>query len=819
MQVEVSRRKFLQGSVALSIIGGSSVGVTNLLAGHGEHEAKGELTVTTKTGTGEAKEIATLCEMCVNKCAAVARVENGVVTKLNPNPLFPKSKNMLCPRGNAGIQALYDPDRLKFPMIRVGEKGEGKFKRVSWEEAYDAILNGTDKFPGMGKILEEEKDNRSSFLFCAGEGMAEHTFKTFFSAFGSSNWLNHASLCLQTVVSGYGVTLGGYTAADLENAEYIIMAGANRAEAIVTPDTMDGFKRTKGRGAKLICIDPRFTNTAAKADKWLAINPGTDLAFVLALTYVVLTEELYNKKYVAENFNGFDEYKKSVLDNKYTPEWAEKITGIRAKDIYQIARDFMAHAPKAVYYPGRRSTFANNDFQLRRAMAIFQGLSGGIDTKGGLVFGKKLKLGKHEGLEPIYARAEARAVDKTKIPKKGHAGYSDCAVVSGGGSWIAWRNRFLEGRMPYKVRGMFCYKHNPMMNMPNTEKTAQMLKKMELVVTIDTMPSDTVMYADVVLPECTYLERTDPVKTFGGIEPSIAQRNKVVDPMFETKPVMDIMRGLTEKISKPIFEITKKYDEDVQEELANLGDGEDKKTPAQKEEEVYAEFDLTKPFEHSQEEVNEHMVKSVYGEEAVKALKEHGVFYPNMDKFFKQISVNEHQYYPEKEKAYSVNGGKPKTHSQKVECNLPNLAKKGVDPMPIWKDEYNFSVPEGKFRMLTGRHAQFTQSGTSNNAMLRDLIYENYAWINRRVAEEKGIKFGDTLEISSRTGKTIIKAYPTEKVGPQTIFFVHGFGEESEALTWAYKNGGNDNAVIEDVTEPVYGAASMHETNVEIRRV
>jgi len=276
---------------------------------------------------------------------------------------------------------------------------------------------------------------------------------------------------------------------------------------------------------------------------------------------------------------------------------------------------------------------------------------------------------------------------------------------------------------------------------------------------------------------------------------------------------------LTGKISKPLFDITKKYDEDVQEELADLGEGEEKMTPIQKEIEVYAEFDLTKPFEHSQEEINRHMVESVYGKEAVKALNQRGVFYPNMDKYFKPISVNEHQYYPEKEKAYSVNGGKPKTPSSKVECNLLNMAKKGIDPMPIWKDEYTFEVPQGKFKMLTGRHAQFTQSGTANNAMLRDLISENYAWINRRVAKDMDIEFGDKVEISSRTGKTIIRAYPTEKVGPNMIFFVHGFGEESEELTWAYKNGGNDNAVIEDHMEPVYGAASMHETNVEIRKV
>ncbi len=123
-------------------------------------------------------------------------------------------------------------------------------KRVTWDEAYDAILNGTDKFTGLSRILDEEEDNRSSLLFCAGEGMAEHTFKQFYQAFGSANWLNHSSICLQTVASGYGVTIGAYPQADLDNAEYIIMAGANRAEAIVTPDTMDAFKRTKGRGAK-----------------------------------------------------------------------------------------------------------------------------------------------------------------------------------------------------------------------------------------------------------------------------------------------------------------------------------------------------------------------------------------------------------------------------------------------------------------------------------------------------------------------------------------------------------------------------------------
>jgi thiosulfate reductase/polysulfide reductase chain A len=799
MQVEISRRRFLQGTVALSVIGGTSMSASNMLFANNNTQHAPN-TITSKTSNVDAKEVATLCEMCVNKCAAIARVENGVITKLDPNPLFPKSRNMLCARGNAGLQAVYDPDRLKYPMIRVGEKGEGKFKRVSWEEAFNYISEKTLK------ILDEEKDNRSSFLFCAGEGMAEHTFKQFYQAFGSSNWLNHASICLQTVASGYGVTLGAYPQVDLDNAKYVIMAGANRAEAIVTPDTMDVFKKTKGRGCKLICVDPRFTNTAAKSDKWLAIKPGTDLAFVLALTYVAINEKLYDKEYVKKYFNNFEEYNYSVLNNKYTPEWAEGITGIKASDIYEIARDFMANAPQAVYYPGRRSTFAKNDFQLRRAMAIFQALSGGIDCEGGIIFGEKLPLKPHEGLQPLYARAEARAINKKAHPVEGERGYDDCAIVSAGGSWISWRNHFIEGKHPYPIRGAFIYKHNPMLNMPNTQKTAQMLKKMELVVAIDTMPSDTVMYADVVLPECTYLERTDPVKIFAGAEPSIAQRNKVIEPMFETKPVIEILRGLTQKISRPMFEITKKYDEDVQEEIKDSD-----------EESVYEEFDITKPFEHSQEEYNHHAVAMYIG--AAEKLEKDGVFYPRMEKYFKQLDANNHEYYPKKKRYYSVKGGKPATPSGKVECYIPSFSSKGIEPMPVWKDEYAFSVPEGKFKLLTGRHAQFTQNGTANNAMLRDLMPENYLWINKRVAKEKGIKFGDMIEVSSSSGSTRLKAYPTEKIAPDQLFFVHGFGQESEALTWAYKNGGSDNAVIEDHMEPVYGAAAMHETNVEIKKV
>ena len=807
MQVEISRRKFLQGSVALSIVGGSSVTLTSVFAKENKP-------------IHPNVKIATVCEMCVNKCTAFAKVENGIVKKLDPNPLFPKSKNMLCARGDAGIHALYDPDRLKYPLIRVGKKGEGKFKRATWDEAYAAILNGTENFKGLRQIIDEEKDNRSTISYCAGEGMAEHTFTQFMGdLLGSTNFVNHSSICLKTTIKGYGLTLGAYGKADMENAKYVIMAGANRAEAILTPDTMDMFKRTRGRGLKLIVLDPRYTNTAMHADKWLGIKVGTDLAFVLALTYVVIKEVLYNKAFVSKNMSHFEAYKKHILENNYTPEWAEEITGIDVHTIETIARDFMAHAPRAIYYQGRRTAWSKQDFQLRRAQAIFSALGGGIDVKGGIVFGKKLPLGKHTVEVPIYSNI------KRRIDKK------EAKFVGTSGTWIGFRNMIVEDRTPYPVRSMFCYKQNPMQSVPNIGKTRKMFEKLELVVTIDTMPSDTVMMSDVVLPECTYLEREDPVKSFAGVEPAIILRNKVIDPLYETKPVIAILKGLSEKISKPLFYVSVKYDVSLQEAIEDDG-----------KEEVYEDsnFNLTLAYEHTQEEINKELVVDEYGEEAYQTLKQKGVFYPGMDKYFKKISENEYQYYPEDKKYYTLPHGEDRlksedtcvdereiaalkknlgTHSGKVECYLPVMKKNGVDPMPTWRAELYKETPKGKFKFVTGRHAQQTQNSTANNIMLLDVMRENYIWINKEQAEDKGIKYGDIVQVKSSVGIIHIKAYPTNKIIKDVVFYVHGFGQESTGLTFGYRNGASDNMIIEDTIEAVFGSAAMHETIVDVKKV
>jgi thiosulfate reductase/polysulfide reductase chain A len=489
----------------------------------------------------------------------------------------------------------------------------------------------------------------------------------------------------------------------------------------------------------------------------------------------------------------------------------------------------MAAAPQAIYYQGRRSTWGKNDFQLRRAMALFTALGGGVDVKGGIVFGNKLPLAKHEINAPLYANAESRI--------EGDA----AAIIGASGSWVAWRDMVEAGEAPYPIRGMFVYKHNPMLSVPDTAKTKKMFEKMDLVVVIDTMPSDTALMADVILPECSYLEREDPVKTFPGIEPVIGLRKKVIEPMYDSKPVIEIMRGLSKTLTKPLWEITKKHDEDVQDELED----EDELS-------YYQEngFDLTAPYLHSQEELNHHAFAVKHGEAAWKTLRETGVYYPGMDTSFKKINNNSYQYYPEDKKVYSVLPIEEKTDlnllssdfykscdacanpadiapwkrtfntpSKKIECYLGNLERKGIDAMPTWRQDDYVDVPAGKFKFITGRHAVQTQNATQNNVMLLGLMRENFAWINDAKAKKLGIAHGDTIEISSRVGTVRIKAYPTPKIVPDSIFYVHGFGAKSDGQTFAHRNGASDNEIIEGAIEPVYGSAIMHQTLVTVKKV
>ncbi len=522
---KLSRRRFLGLSsctLATAAVG-SQVKVLHALAKTGN---------VSKPQAGPNEDVFTSCGMCVNKCGVIARVRNGVIEKLDPNPHFIKSRAMLCARGNAGIGVVYDPDRLKYPLIRTGKRGEGKFRRASWEEALDLVAKK------MNEIAD--KYTRAGVMFASTEGTyQDHFFLQLAECFGSPNTIRHPTLCLSSNIQGMSATFGTNPTPDVLNADYIIMSGANRSEALITPDSIDLLKGEGGR-RKLIYLDPRFTKTAAKADQWYPIKAGTDLAFVLAMIHVIVNEGLYDRTFVKENCVGFDKLIPHVRN--YTPEWAERECEIPAADIRRIAREFAMAAPRAVYYQGRRSSFMTDDTQLRRGIAILNAIIGNWDVKGGLVPNSKIPIGKHDYLAPWY----------DDVPDRLDAG-SVAYLSEKDGAWVPFRERVLEGK-PYPVKGMMVYKQNVLASVPDRAKSLKMMDQMDFICTIDITMSDTAWYSDVVLPEATYLERQDPLESLGGILPVVVWRQPCIKPMFESKPNIWIMKELAKRLGPDIAE-------------------------------------------------------------------------------------------------------------------------------------------------------------------------------------------------------------------------------------------------------------------------
>ncbi|WP_027183627.1 molybdopterin-containing oxidoreductase family protein [Desulfovibrio inopinatus] len=470
-----------------------------------------------------------VCDMCFNKCGLIARVKDGRVVKLDPNPKFLKSRGMLCARGNAGLAQLYNPDRLKTPLKRVGARGEGKWEAISWKEAFDLAAS---KLKELG-----EKYTRCGTLFTAGSDMQSTFVHRLAEAYGSYNVTSHESLCLVSNNRAYLDTFGEVPFADVINSKYVIMAGANRFEALVTPDSMDMVTAMQN-GCKLVVLDPRYTKTAALANEWYPIKPGTDMAFMLALAHVIIFDKLYDPRWVEEKLSGLDELRDHV--RQLTPEWAAKETGIDAAVIRRIAHEIAEAAPQAMIYPGRRSSDYENSTQIRRSFAIVNALLGNWDTPGGLLGARQVGLQK--GIP-----SEAPWYDDNP-DERADAGIAPMMFVEEG-SFVLMRDAVLSEK-PYPIKGWFVYKTNPMGTAPDRKKTKAMMEAMEFVVVTDILMSDTALMADLVLPAPTYLERQDPASALQGSSACacVVQRDPVIPPLYDTKPVFEICKEIANRL-------------------------------------------------------------------------------------------------------------------------------------------------------------------------------------------------------------------------------------------------------------------------------
>jgi thiosulfate reductase/polysulfide reductase chain A len=520
----LTRRSFLKAACAGTALA-AAAGQTKVLSG---------LVAEAGAATAPWQSKFSACDMCFNRCGLIARVENGVVTKLDPNPKFLKSRGMLCAKGNAGIAQLYDPNRLKYPLKRVGARGEGKWQRIGWDEALDLAASKMKEIGG--------KHTRCGMWFTAGSDLQSQFVTRFAEVYGSFNVTSHESLCLLSNNRAFLDTFGEVPFADVLNSKYILMAGANRFEALVTPDSIDLMTAMREKGAKLVVLDPRYTKTAALADEWYPIRPGTDMAFMLALSHVIITENLYDAAWVAEKTSGLEELAAHVA--RYNPEWAEAECGVPAADIRRIARELAAAAPEAMVYPGRRSSDYENSTQIRRSFAIVNALLANWDRPGGLLGAREVGLKKPGYDAPWYDDNPPERADAGRAPM----------MFEEDGSYVLMREAVLSGE-PYPVKGWFVFKTNPMQTAPDQGKTRRMIDTLDFMVVVDITMSDTAYLADLVLPAPSYLERCDPATALQGSSACacVVQRDPVVPALFESRPVFDILKGLASRLDLAEF--------------------------------------------------------------------------------------------------------------------------------------------------------------------------------------------------------------------------------------------------------------------------
>ena len=259
--------------------------------------------------TGEEKIVETVCQGCHVTCGVLVHVSDGKITKIEGNPEHPLSRGMMCPKGLAYKQIVHHPDRLKYPLKRVGERGEDKWQRISWDEALDTIA---EKFKDA-----REKYGPESIVAVAGGNPRRnmHATRALMDSIGSPNWSTaDAPFCWGPSVAAEHFTYGCHVTQDIgsdcKHSKCVIVWAGNPVNT--HPTWARDLMLAKANGARIIVIDPRFTVTASKADNWLQIRPGTDGALALGMLNLVINEELYDKEFVDKWCLGFNELKKRV---------------------------------------------------------------------------------------------------------------------------------------------------------------------------------------------------------------------------------------------------------------------------------------------------------------------------------------------------------------------------------------------------------------------------------------------------------------------------------------------------------------------------
>jgi len=486
-----------------------------------------------------AKIVKSFCYTCPWTCPTEVFVRDGKVVYHKGNPEAPNNIGTRCAKGMASSWVTKDPDRLKYPMLRTNPKGQpGEFKRITWDEAFSFIA---DKLKAIKKKWGPEAvcylthhDPNSIFMV-----------QLISQLYGSPNIsLGHAMGCEGDRRSACLTTFGSlFPMHDFASSKYVMLWGMNMLGANQGLFESRALLEAKKRGAKLVVIDPSFTETAQKADEWIPIKPGTDASMALAMCKVIIDDNLYDKAFVDSHCEGFSGFRDHLEEKGYTPEWAAKICGIDADTIRRLAREFATTKP-AISALFKGSGYYSNGNDAARACYILDALTGQIDKPGNLHLDDWAAVG-----QPVEIPEEA--MHKPEKPPLAHAMGYKLAPLTGYPVVPELPSSRLPDAVlnddPYPVRGMFFQATNPVMSDPNRDRVQKMMSKLELAVAQELYMSETALECDIVLPETSFYEHAELRQGMWlGAQAILCQ--PAVDPPGEAKPAYEIAQGIAKKM-------------------------------------------------------------------------------------------------------------------------------------------------------------------------------------------------------------------------------------------------------------------------------
>ncbi|MCK4273598.1 MAG: molybdopterin-dependent oxidoreductase, partial [Dehalococcoidales bacterium] len=487
--------------------------------------------------------VRSICQACHCNCGVMVHVEDGKVTGVTGDPEHPMNHGFVCVKGRAQPDLLYHPDRLKYPMKRTGERGEGKWQRIPWADALNDIA------ARLAKVQAEYGAESIAVMTGTGPRTGNNVARLFCLMLGTPNRIsvdNH--ICFAPSVVAETCTYGVMTTMmeigpDYRHANCIMAWGANPL-ASHPPRGEEIVQAKRKRGTRLIIVDPRRTALAAMADLWLQIRPGTDVALALGMINVIIAEELYDKEFVNKWCYGFEELWNHV--RAYPPEKVAEITWLPADSIKEAARLYATTGPAVLHH--RIGVEHNiNSTQTDRAFAILIALTGNLDVKGGNLC--QLLPGGFS--HPCNQFNVDRAIREKRIGGKEfpltagpdrQEGFVHCALAV---------EAMLDGN-PYPLKAIYCTTGNPVVNMQNSKKMWQALKNLDLLVVADFFMQPTAELADFVLPASTWLEKDD-MGDFPNLMYTnyIAAGQKAVEPLYECWDDRKILIELGKRINWP----------------------------------------------------------------------------------------------------------------------------------------------------------------------------------------------------------------------------------------------------------------------------